>query len=333
MELRIERVVDDAGARAWHAVDAVVIPHEEPGLLADPLEELLAMLPDGTPSERVEYYVGYAGQRPVGAVAVWLAQLDNLHAAAVDLMVLPDERGRGHGRRLLAHAVEVARAHDRRTLMGTMPAPLDGPSPSERFAVAAGARPVLEEVRRALDLTALDDAALGRLRADAAGHADGYELVQWVDRAPDDVAAEVARLKGRMSTDVPLGEMDWQAEKWDVERLREQERITAARGRALLVTVARHTASGRLAALTDIGVNRARPLIAYQWDTIVDPEHRGRRLGTLVKLANLGLLRAEVPGARSVQTWNAAVNDHMVAINEALGFRPVSREIEWQLEL
>jgi hypothetical protein len=34
-----------------------------------------------------------------------------------------------------------------------------------------------------------------------------------------------------------------------------------------------------------------------------------------------------------VNTWNAGVNAHMVAINESLGFRPIDRWREWQLEL
>jgi hypothetical protein len=34
-----------------------------------------------------------------------------------------------------------------------------------------------------------------------------------------------------------------------------------------------------------------------------------------------------------IDTWNAAVNDHMIAINEAIGYRPVDGWINWQQEI
>ena len=53
----------------------------------------------------------------------------------------------------------------------------------------------------------------------------------------------------------------------------------------------------------------------------------------LVKLANLDLLRREVPAARRIITWNAESNTHMIAINEAIGFRATGRYAEWQQDL
>ena len=43
----------------------------------------------------------------------------------------------------------------------------------------------------------------------------------------------------------------------------------------------------------------------------------------LIKAANLEFVRAVLPGAGSVITWNAEENRHMLAVNEALGFRPI----------
>jgi hypothetical protein len=39
------------------------------------------------------------------------------------------------------------------------------------------------------------------------------------------------------------------------------------------------------------------------------------------------------PHARVVHTWNADVNAAMIAVNEAMGFRPVERLGEFQREL
>jgi hypothetical protein len=52
-----------------------------------------------------------------------------------------------------------------------------------------------------------------------------------------------------------------------------------------------------------------------------------------MKLANLDQLRRTIQGVEIVNTWNAGVNDHMIAVNEAMGFRPADREWEWQLDI
>jgi hypothetical protein len=62
-------------------------------------------------------------------------------------------------------------------------------------------------------------------------------------------------------------------------------------------------------------------------------EHRGNRLGLLIKAANLRAARQRWPTARSVLTWNAVENRHMLAINTLLGFKPAGYEGEWQKRL
>ena len=57
-----------------------------------------------------------------------------------------------------------------------------------------------------------------------------------------------------------------------------------------------------------------------QFGTLVHPDHRGHRLGMAVKCAQLRLLAEEFPDRDYIQTSNAEVNAHMVAINVALGF-------------
>ena len=55
---------------------------------------------------------------------------------------------------------------------------------------------------------------------------------------------------------------------------------------------------------------------------LVDPDHRGHRLGTIVKIENLRRARAHEPALAVVETYNAEANPHMLAINVAMGFRP-----------
>jgi hypothetical protein len=75
------------------------------------------------------------------------------------------------------------------------------------------------------------------------------------------------------------------------------------------------------------------PESIVQQDTLVTSEHRGRRLGMLTKVANLRRAQSRWPSARSVLTWNANENQHMLAINIALGFKPAGYEGEWQKRL
>ena len=57
--------------------------------------------------------------------------------------------------------------------------------------------------------------------------------------------------------------------------------------------------------------------------------HRGRRLGLRMKLAMLAWLREERPDVEAVDTWNAAGNAPMIAINEALGCRKVAETVRF----
>ena len=207
------------------------------------------------------------------------------------------------------------------------------PAPGVAFATAVGAERAQDEICRSLELADVSDDRLGVHEHEATAYAAGYELVQWVGPCSDDVVDDLAVLTGRMTTDAPMGDLDWEPEAWDRERYREAEERTARLGRRWVTTAARHVASGRVVAYTDIGWSERVESTAFQWMTIVAPEHRGRRLGLLVKAANLRALRREMPAVERVITWNADSNAAMIAINELLGFRPRLRFGQWQLQV
>jgi hypothetical protein len=133
-----------------------------------------------------------------------------------------------------------------------------------------------------------------------------------------------------MSLDVPLGELDFREEEWDGARVRQREELLRAQRRTWFAGGAVHEATGQLVAFSEIGVPLALPVRAYQWDTLVLQEHRGKRLGTLVKLACLRATAAGSPDTRFVSTWNAEENGPMIAVNDALGARTNGRLSLWQ---
>jgi hypothetical protein len=53
----------------------------------------------------------------------------------------------------------------------------------------------------------------------------------------------------------------------------------------------------------------------------------------IVKIENLRYARSHEPGLEVIDTFNAAANDHMIAINESMGFRKVDGWTQWQLTL
>jgi len=161
----------------------------------------------------------------------------------------------------------------------------------------------------------------------------GYSLITLVDRWPDELIEDRCELGRRMSTDVPAGEQELEEEVWDEARVRQIEAAFAAQNRANVITVARHDDSGRLAGFTEIAVPLGAPESVWQHDTLVMREHRGHGLGFAMKVANLAALEQRFAAARSVSTWNAAENEHMIAVNDAMGFEVVARARNWLKQL
>jgi hypothetical protein len=79
-----------------------------------------------------------------------------------------------------------------------------------------------------------------------------------------------------------------------------------------------------------MSVQEQRPTVADQHDTAVTRAHRGHRLGMLLKAGMLLWLAEAEPQLETVDTWNAESNDHMISVNEALGYRVVARELQFQ---
>ena len=75
-----------------------------------------------------------------------------------------------------------------------------------------------------------------------------------------------------------------------------------------------------MAAVTAVETDPDNPQWGHQLLTAVVRKHRGHRLGLLVKTAMLDWLAVAAPSIERIDTGNAAVNSHMIAINEELGY-------------
>jgi GNAT superfamily N-acetyltransferase len=327
-------VHDDDAMSAAYSIWRTAYTEEFPDDPLPTLPEVLARARAPVVSGRHEYWLLRDGAEPIGVYELDLPLADNLDLVDLSLAVAPEHQHRGHGRTLLSHALRRIADLGRHQVIGGVNEPADGsPNRSMRFAAACGASRSLGEMRRALDLTELDHDRLAALRADAERAAAGYELVAWTGPCPDELVDGYAALIARMSTDAPLGGLGIEPEHWDADRVREREAVMRDQGRTQVATAARLGADGPLVAYTDLVTTRHDPPNAFQWDTLVLREHRGHRLGALVKVANLERLLVEAPAARRVHTWNADENTYMIAINEAMGFVVAQRESVWRLDL
>jgi GNAT superfamily N-acetyltransferase len=299
-----------------------------------------------TPVRRRVLLAARSGEEIVGLATVGLPLADNTHSALINVVVAPHARRTGLGLRLQAAAEQAAAASGRTTLLGETDhparpggdvgtlAPQSGTGSIPADAAAAFAQKAgftLEQVER-ISVLNVADAAPGQDALETAGAAAGadYELEFWHGSCPEHLVDAYARLRQKMSTDAPMAGLNLEEEHWDAARVRETERKAQDMDAEVLVSAVRHVPSGQLAGHSMLMVFNGNPLVAFQDDTLVLRDHRGHRLGLLLKTANLVRLRGELPEAVRIWTWNAAENKHMLDINDQLGFKPAGYSGEWQ---
>ncbi|GAB7049685.1 GNAT family N-acetyltransferase [Catenuloplanes indicus] len=270
----------------------------------------------------------------VGTGLLILPDEQNRDAAMIELHVLPERRRRGIGRALHDHLTGIIRAEHRTTVLANTSESLPGgpvrPGAGSAFAAVLGWQRASTAHGQLLDL---HDVPAERLLARIAPYVGGYSPVTWSGAVPEADVDDVAYLNARLMQDAPTGDIEWEAEKPDPSVIRNYERTYRDKGSTLFHAAMREDATGRLVAWTMIEQLDDPASWGWQQVTLVDPAHRGHRLGLAVKVHNHLQVRANAPELRHVHTWNAAENHHMIAINEALGFRPSGATIDWQIRL
>jgi GNAT superfamily N-acetyltransferase len=267
-------------------------------------------------------------ERALGALNLVMPTADNLHLAWFELAVRPEHRRLGIGARLLEAAEATAREHGRSTMVSE--SKWSGQDHllgdvAEGFAQRFGYTSAQTMRRSDYAVPAADEPL-----PSVSTLPPGYAVETHVGTPPEADRGDRAWLARRMSTDAPVDDLDLQEEEWDEARIADLDGRLSVMERGRVSAFARHAASGRLVAFTEIQVPRDSPDLAYQEDTLVLREHRGHGLGLALKLANLAVLREAYPAVRRIRTWNAVGNTHMLAVNEAMGFHVVGFVRLWQ---
>jgi mycothiol synthase len=315
---------DGATVAAWYDLHRLLELEEAPDDEPMGLEQVMLGACHPKPEEDTTRLLVRDGG---GAVQAWalvevLDTEDNRHLAYVEGGVRPEARRSGLGAALLRRCAEVAAQKGRTKLFL---AAVQG-SAGDRFLEATGADYVyLARVSRCL-VADIDRAEMERW----AQPPPGYSILTWDAPTPEQHLEGYADVLHVMNT-APLQDVDYEDEVITPGLLRGRERALADRKGTKWVVVARHDATGTLVGLSELHFDGFRAERVEQWNTGVDPAHRGHRLGKVLKAVNALRLLDERPDARFIDTENQDQNGPMLAINDAMGFRPYQHYREYQL--
>ncbi len=137
---------------------------------------------------------------------------------------------------------------------------------------------------------------------------------------PDSVLAELIEVSAAIN-DAPMGELTHEDEKFDLQRMRDFQAAREGRKDACYRVIARHRETGEVGGHTVVVVNPLQPEEGTQADTAVSRDHRGHRLGMLLKIAMMRWLAEVEPQLKVLETWNNVENRYMIDVNEAIGYR------------
>ncbi len=313
----------DGTLEVWHRVVAERDPVMEP----DPAEELRSMLRGSEIFAKMARVATVDGV-PAGLARIWIHHIEgNLDKGEVEIEVDPRHRRQGVGTALLGSALDVCDEHDRVNLLAMNV----HSEPTRAFWDCYGAD--LGQIERISRLWMADtDPDLMRAWVEARqDRAADYELVHWRGPTPEHLVPTVAVLRTAMNTaprdDLDLGDDIWTDQ--DVRALSDYHELRQQDPWYSIVLAP----DGSPAGLTTVVIGRHTPKLGHQGDTVVLPEHRNRGLGRWLK-ADMWLRLSEgAPALVAIDTGNAESNDPMLAINVAMGFRPLTEWGVWQADV
>jgi mycothiol synthase len=269
-------------------------------------------------------FVAVDGEETVGMVnvATWI---DHRESGLIIPAVRRNHRRRGIGTALFLEGMDALERAGRSKLIVDIPKESFGESVAERI----GLKRALRERINQLLVSEIDWKLMERWIDSARERAHAYELVFWQPPFPDDQLEEWCGICDVMNT-APIDDFDLEETVMTPAKWRSIEANLDARGYVIRSAIAVHGPTGRFAGLTTLMAQRHRPGIAQQDDTVVDPEHRGKGLGRLLKASMAKRFFAEFPDVTRINTGNAGSNAPMLKINEEMGFKTVLEISAWQ---
>jgi len=320
---------DEAGCAAAVALETAAAKVDCPGLVTSTPLGLANSLRYGWDLNPGKKYLAHdADGTLIGAVGLHFPKYENTDQLWFDICVHPDHRDRDVWAELAAFAEQEALSAGR-PMMG-----LNAFDTPHDLALATGRGYVQKtvEVNRKQEIAGLDWSLVQNLYDGAVAKSADYELLRIKGALPDDMVEGMVAVAESIN-DAPTDDLELEDDVYSTERLRAYEEAQAKSNHTIYRLIARQKKTGELAGHTVIAVERERPQMGWQHDTAVSRDHRGHRLGALLKAGMLLWLREEEPQLARVDTWNAESNNHMIGINEQLNYTIVGRFLDFQKKL
>jgi GNAT superfamily N-acetyltransferase len=265
----------------------------------------------------------------IAAVAVAFISLDqNLDNAFARVHVRPELRRQGLGRRLAQPVLEFLSNGGRKRLSTYI---LEGNLEGDLLK-KLGLKSVYRERRSRLVVADIDMVLMKSWIDRASERAWEYELLYLEMPFPDDVVDKYCELQFQMNT-APFEDFEQDDEVLTSEMWRDNEEKMTLSQHEIHTFVAIHKASGEFVGSTTLNTDKLQPDQAWQWETVVHPDHRNRGLGRWLKAANIVKVVEERPLMDRIDTWNAGSNEPMLNINIEMGFKQLLVTDQWQGDL
>lgn len=313
--------------RIMNAARAIDDPEDQPEI-PEQVSLRLAYGWDLEPGERHLYYPT-EGADAVAVMGISWPKRDNFQLVTGGIVVHPDHRRRGHGSALVQEILRKTHELGRSTVwLGTAEDDLG----ARKFVEGHGFVYGSHDARRKQRLAEVDHEAVNELYAKATAAATDYTVERLTIPTPEDVLAELVEVTAAIN-DAPMGDLTFEDEKFDLSRLQDFETAATKKGERMYRVFARHKETGQVGGHTVLAVSPFQPTYAGQYDTAVSRDHRGHKLGLLLKIEMMRWMAEAEPQIETIETWNQADNTFMISVNESIGYRLSRIFAEFELKL
>lgn len=266
------------------------------------------------------------GQATIG----WNVKYDNLDRGWFIVYIAKEHRRKGIGKSMLRALITEPPEQIKFIYMGSVQG-----SDGEIFLRNIKKENDYQEDRTAVDLTEFD---INNVREEAKkllkkANKNGYRVIQVKDMKVEEFVdlEEIITVVQQTWNDIPREELTYGDYVLSPKKYKEIYDVEMLHGDTYCSFIAISEETNKPVAYTNFNMNPLRKHVAWQDDTGVIPEHRGKGLGLMLKYQSLLYLLEETDTKYWI-TGTAGSNEHMIKINKTLNHKLWLTELEFELK-